>query len=653
MAPCECGQQFKDLTDWKAHSTKTGHCCIYKCRRPASAVSIPGFTFKNATSSAFKSDNSPAGNAPAPFEIFPSERYHPLSYDTGTTPAPSTLHASTPDSRLHYTRQGPISLRFPSPPQYCFPLPSNVWRVPASSTRQTDLTYKSPDGTTWPAPVPTTKLATAAYYQSLSSWPALEPRIVPHPVVAPSNNSPTTHALMPRQAPSAAASGPPSTTMSAPKASKTPTAATPSAPKTVTANSILTKYTPDYRPFGCSHCERAFRVEESLRHHCKDSHPEPSIEVFVSMCDTCKKLFVSLPALQDHQRAKKHCYCSECKKVFELESTTDEHFKTSHVFHFRCCDCEQDFVSEGALDQHLNNKVHKKIPCQLCNRHFFSKSTLDQHIVAEHHASINPKRGFCLGGVHGCYICQRTFAEKSDLKQHLRSAKHRPLSDIACVASDKCKRRFASPSALLNHLESGACCSGVDRHTVNNLVRDNDPGRIISNGPVAQSFLEYNQNPSEYSSSNGTPVFTPTSSASCSPIPTPLSGNVFEQPVPFLSLGAGIPSFTTIFEAPTPPMTEVFPPITSQTSLNLNRSDSFPFITPSHDEAPALFHCPTALASTKPRRLSPRTFTTLSGLAQHIESGACGEGLATLKKAMDFVQERLDKMGLGSIRLLK
>ena len=547
MAPCECGKQFKDLPEWKAHSIITGHCCIYRCKRQAPAVSVPGFAFENAISSAFRTENSRAWNALATFEMFPSEVYHPLSYDawkdpvsstpystgsypspsTWNTPAASTLDPSTPDSPLHYTWQGPIP--FGSPPQYCFPLPNNIWKVAASSTRQVDLTYKSPDGTTWTTPVSLTKPATAAYYHSLYSRPDLEPRTLPHYVVAPSNNSATTHALMPRQAPSAAPSGPPSTISSAPKASKTPTAATPATPKTVTANSILTKYTPEYRPFGCSHCERAFQEEESLRQHCKDTHPQWTIEVFGPMCDICKKSFASLPALQDHQRAKRHCYCSECK-VLELKSIADEHFKNFHAFHFRCCDSEQDFVSEGALDQNLKDKVHQKIPCQVCKQAFFSKSALDHHIAVKHHASINPNRGFCLGGVHDCYICQRTFAEKSDLKQHLRSIKHRPLSDIACVASDKCKRRFGSPSALLHHLESGTCCSGIDRHTVNNFVRDNDPERIISNGPVPQRFLEYNQNSSKYSSSNGTPILTPKSSTSCSPVPTPMSGNLVEHP---------------------------------------------------------------------------------------------------------------------------
>lgn len=142
-----------------------------------------------------------------------------------------------------------------------------------------------------------------------------------HPVVASSTKSATTFTPMMCQAPSAAASGAASTTLSALKASERPAAATLSDPKTVTTNSISTKSTPDHRPYGCSHCNQAFRVEVSLRQHYKDSHPKRLIEVFGQTCDTCKKSFLGLNALQDHQRAKKHCYCHECEIVFECEST--------------------------------------------------------------------------------------------------------------------------------------------------------------------------------------------------------------------------------------------------------------------------------------------------------------------------------------------
>ena len=48
-----------------------------------------------------------------------------------------------------------------------------------------------------------------------------------------------------------------------------------------------------------------------------------------------------------------------------------------------------------------------------------------------------------------------------------------------------------------------------------------------------------------------------------------------------------------------------------------------------------------------------KRFSTLSGLAHHVESGACGDGKETMVRAMGFVQRKLEEMGFESIRLLK
>ena len=45
-------------------------------------------------------------------------------------------------------------------------------------------------------------------------------------------------------------------------------------------------------------------------------------------------------------------------------------------------------------------------------------------------------------------------------------------------------------------------------------------------------------------------------------------------------------------------------------------------------------------------------FSTLSGLTQHLESGACEGGKATFLKAVVYVEERLNQLGLGDLRLL-
>lgn len=61
--------------------------------------------------------------------------------------------------------------------------------------------------------------------------------------------------------------------------------------------------------------------------------------------------------------------------------------------------------------------------------------------------------------------------------QHLNSSTHRP-KDVACPG--RCGGRFVSRSALVLHLENGACASGIDRNMVNRVVRQYDTSNIIT-----------------------------------------------------------------------------------------------------------------------------------------------------------------------------
>jgi hypothetical protein len=49
----------------------------------------------------------------------------------------------------------------------------------------------------------------------------------------------------------------------------------------------------------------------------------------------------------------------------------------------------------------------------------------------------------------------------------------------------------------------------------------------------------------------------------------------------------------------------------------------------------------------KPQKL----FKTLQGMVAHIESGACEGGKEALGKAIDFLKERLEAMGLSQYKL--
>ena len=74
---------------------------------------------------------------------------------------------------------------------------------------------------------------------------------------------------------------------------------------------------------------------------------------------------------------------------------------------------------------------------------------------------------------------------------------------------------------------------------------------------------------------------------------------------------------------------------------------------PAH--APKVFHCPLYFAGlendSKVSQLM-KYFSTLSGLMQHLESGACQEGHVTFRKTVEYIEHNLGKMGLQKLRLL-
>lgn len=74
---------------------------------------------------------------------------------------------------------------------------------------------------------------------------------------------------------------------------------------------------------------------------------------------------------------------------------------------------------------------------------------------------------------------------------------------------------------------------------------------------------------------------------------------------------------------------------------------------PAH--SPKVFHCPLYFAGLEnDRKVSQliRYVSPLSGLMQHLESGACQGGRATFRKTVGYIEHDLGKMGLWKLRLL-
>lgn len=428
-----------------------------------------------------------------------------------------------------------------------------------------------------------------------------------------------------------------------------------------------------HEPARCQACNLSFYGGEDLKKHSTIAHG--------NKCSICSSGFASISLLQDHQRSSNHCFCRQCNRLFSSASHLDRHlrFAPAHSTQYHCCDCDRDFVNEKALSQHLQYKVHP------------------------------PKVDSSKSNEYSCTKCDRKFKNKTALNQHLTSLVHNPLSDIKCVASSDCAARFTSPSAMILHLESGKCSSRMTRERLNLLVQSNDDERVISKGPedlliaapceyesqfgplsnsesnsdaslahmqnnsvqrtlgkrpgdLCSSSYDFSDSDSDSDSDDGVPIYTPLSVDMRSAIAATSAASSAEDFLTHLmskcaTIGSSSPSILTSGSSfgvtGSNIVAALFCPLCPADRKAFHSIQALQMHLASPKHAPKAFHCPTILVPTAERGNKPRRFKTLSGLTQHLESGACKGGKAGLRKTIQILEARLSEMGVKHQGLLK
>ncbi|KAL8997171.1 MAG: hypothetical protein Q9169_003498 [Polycauliona sp. 2 TL-2023] len=312
----------------------------------------------------------------------------------------------------------------------------------------------------------------------------------------------------------------------------------------------------------------------------------------------------------------KHCYCQPCDRCFIDQQAHSQHLRsTIHVSQFRCLECERDFSGEQALEQHLRDKKDHGPPERAI-------TTLETT-------------------THECAECNRQVPNRVALEQHLDSLVHRPLSNLRCIANSKCKVRFASPSALLHHLESGSCRSKLDRVSLNQLIQGHDANSMITSGTLRGTPFDTVAKDGLSSGLSISGILTPSSSS---------SDTNSDMGGAYLGLSDS-PRATQGLLNKTGSITCPLCPRGFRTLQALENH----FSSPAH--APKIFHCPIKITSSlkkvKQTTSMIKEFSTLSGLTQHVESGTCDGGKQMLEEAMDFVSEKLKGLGFKEIKLLQ
>ncbi len=197
----------------------------------------------------------------------------------------------------------------------------------------------------------------------------------------------------------------------------------------------------------------------------------------MNYCDRCDRYFGSMRALDMHeQNSSNHNIC--CGTDFPTRDHMEQHWIQSPQ-HTYCQRCDEHFDDSDDLDYHYNNSHHF---CNSCRKIFVNEHGLKEHYrQSERH--------------HYCFPCNTHFVNDHNLRQHLNSGIHRP-KNTHCPFG--CGSSFISNSALVLHLEAGACSSGVNRNAVNRYVRQldtnhviTDPSRLITGGSSGNEEIEY------------------------------------------------------------------------------------------------------------------------------------------------------------------
>ncbi|EOA82624.1 uncharacterized protein SETTUDRAFT_52074, partial [Exserohilum turcica Et28A] len=364
-------------------------------------------------------------------------------------------------------------------------------------------------------------------------------------------------------------------------------------------------------------------------HVCTSSCRHPLLvqyDYITRKCGCCGKLCERLDILEDHRITTGHCFCSECDLPFESQSAWKSHCKAElHASEYRCCNCDISFKDIHALNAHMASRAHRK--------------PLQQKPYST------------------CKICRRMFPSLQSLQQHCESIKHKPFSALSCPVGDGCKGKFSAPSALLHHLESGKCCSGMDRDDIYDMIQLYDKDCTIHTLPTptpsSATYFSTNYLPpypgrsiTSHDSSDGWSLVTPIHSQGS------LEGSLVDwSPLEdsLLSLGRRyvVDKIGSELRCPLCPK--------KRKSFGTMQALQQHMISPVHCDK--VYLCPSnvlsfGLGRSEIKQGRRKQFTTLSGLAQHLESGACHGGKQTFLCCIEFIQQHLEEWGFGEMRLL-
>lgn len=246
-------------------------------------------------------------------------------------------------------------------------------------------------------------------------------------------------------------------------------------------------------PVACSHCDKRFVSDSSLKMHLTTQHQELDATSAAPMpCPTCGKEFLSEKALKFHMHShNQQGSCEICGKVYYAKHKLKRHIQRVHEKSTKveCQICHKTLNGLDVLQSHMKH-MHsdEKMQCKYCPRTYTCKASLLHHekrhetlpegkeiskdwkeyyTYVDDESTNGVRRKKCnlcgivvLGiGAHltqvhfpkkfACDLCEAEFRDKRALAVH--KLEHSKGKFLKCPI---CDREFTEPRYLMNHLKT-------------------------------------------------------------------------------------------------------------------------------------------------------------------------------------------------------
>ena len=159
--------------------------------------------------------------------------------------------------------------------------------------------------------------------------------------------------------------------------------------------------TQETHPYSCSHCDRSFKYELTLKAHMK---------CHLSICKYCYLEFTSEEDLESHLTVCKEANkCNVCDETFETKSLLESHLMLHNEMEHLACPLDPSASSRSdEKSQRITNEVKKIYKCGMCQISYLSPVRLAEHIKAKHEE-----------GKFKCGHCDAAFRRKTHLEKHV------------------------------------------------------------------------------------------------------------------------------------------------------------------------------------------------------------------------------------------